>query len=264
MRAVEGRLFAIGAIAAATAAFCLAVTGCGDSDAGDSGAAAATAGSPEQYTRNVANLLATTADKKGCKQLDAVNRAASVRFDCPYPKDGRRSLAKFKVVDSAVYGTGAVVDYTSGQAPQGGSVALVESPKGTWAISRFGILGGPTVGTKDAPSKAGFDRALAGYLDTVRKGDCKAYDSYTANGIEDEGFVCAVEFLKTKALAKALKADPGLRPRYVGGNKQFGFYSLSTKKPAPLSLTIVAVKSGPDATRPYQILDAAPAALSSS
>lgn len=229
-------------------------TACGDEESGANKPSDAFA---EDYVKRVTRVLATSPNKLKCLRMTPFNSAASVPIPCPFPKKARQSLKRFAVTDSAVYGAGAVVDYTSGDAPNGASVVLVRRPTGDWAISRFGLVGGPTVGTDDGPSRVGFDKGLAGYLDSARKGSCKQYDAFVLSAYEgNRKHICKKELRQTRALVKTF---PKLAKRYVGGNSQFGFYLMTASKPESIRRTVIVVKVDGDSGSPYQVLDSVPA-----
>ncbi|HEU0018790.1 MAG TPA: hypothetical protein VFQ14_00730 [Thermoleophilaceae bacterium] len=248
-------LVCAGALAATIAAGC----GGGDdeSTAKQEPVQASAAGEPaETFIARTAKLIETTAKKKDCAELEAINNRSMTRFSCPADKKLRDSLGKFEVVGVEEYGTGAVVDYKSGQVEDGAAIVLFVGPTMDWGIGRFGILSKPSTGTSDAEERAGYAKAVEEYLEAVRERDCDAYVDITFNGGDKKNVVCKEVFPGTKGLADVLKANPNAKPRYEGGNAAYGFYSLEAANPQPSSVTIsVAKAKGP---RPYVVLDVTP------
>jgi hypothetical protein len=209
---------------------------------------------PRVFAERVAKLIATSTRKQDCAQLEEI--ASLVTFACPTDKKLRKSMRSFRIVGAEEYGTGAVVDYESGESKDGAAITLFVTPDRKWGIGQFGVLTQPSTKTTDEESRAGFDRAVNEYLAAVRKRDCKAYTdvAYTRNVKKSE--VCKVLFATTTdALAKRLKADPAARPEYQGGNGTFGFYGIETKRPVPKNSTISVVRGEEDGKPSYVVLD---------
>lgn len=258
-------------VTVAVVATCAAASGCGGDAAGDGDRgtgddkgqtpAAAEApsgvGAPDALAGRIMELLVAAEGGSDCLAVEDVNRRSFARLTCPPEPDLRRSMRKFEVTDSATYGSAAVVDYRSGAVPDGASVVLFAGPDGRWAISRFGLVYGPTVGTSDEQSREGFERAVAGYLRAVRERDCALFRRHAATNTAGPDGICKQELERTAQLRQAIAASDGAKPRYLGGNETLGFYSLTLSKPRPQYFTLSAIKAadGPDA---FRALDAAP------
>jgi hypothetical protein len=235
--------------------------GCGDdsdSDAKDTVTFAAADEPPEAFVKRLTKLLETTTATRECAELTAINSRSVTRFPCPPPKTLRNSMKSFEVVGAEDYGSGGVVDYKSGQVKDGASILLFVGVDRSWALSRFGVVAGKTVGTSDEKSRDGYEGAVDGYLEAIRTRDCDAYFDLTYNDSAPKKAVCKQAFPTTKALAKRLKADPAAKPKYEGGNASFGFYSLETQKPKPQNMTISIAKATGKSAQPYVILDVTP------
>jgi hypothetical protein len=217
---------------------------------------------PGPFVERLAKLLETTTEKRQCAQLDDIMQRSYARFPCPPEPDLRASMARFAMVDAEAYGTGAVADYKSGTAKDGAAILMFVGPDRNWGVSRFGMITPPSVGTSDADSRAGFVSAVDAYLQAVRDRDCKAYvrSAFTDGRKGQE--VCRGQFVGTEDLAKRMKADPSARPRYMGGNAVYGFFSLETSKPKPESSTISVVKGGSGSDSVYDVVDVAPSPTS--
>jgi hypothetical protein len=241
-----------------------AIAGCGDDD-GDSAASekvrfAAASEQEHVFIERMGKLLETTSTKKDCAQLEEINARSLTRFPCPPEKGLRESMATFEVVGTEDYGTGAVVDYKSGNAKDGASIVLFVAPDRSWGIGRFGIVTDPSTGTSDEDSRDGYDEAVELYLDAVRERDCKAFKEVAF--ITDKKDVCKTSFAGTEPLAKRLKADPSAEPSYEGGNETYGFFTLETRKPVPENVTISVIRAGAGEGETYLILDVAPSPTS--
>lgn len=219
---------------------------------------AAASETPEDFVRRLAKLLETTTAQKDCAQLMEINGRSFTRFPCPPPKGLRRSMASFKVVGAEIYGTGAVVDYKSGEVEDGAAIVMFTAPDRNWGVGRFGVVTEPSTRTSDEDSREGFEEAIDRYLSAVRERDCAAYAEVTFNADKTRQEVCKTVFPGTEALAKRLRSDPSATPKYEGGNASYGFFSLETSRPEPENLTISILKTGSGDSERYVILDAAP------
>jgi hypothetical protein len=243
----EQRVFA--ALAGLVVACAIGVVGCGggkDDDEHQTPAAAdapTAKGSPEAVIEQIAATLATAKKKKQCKAVEKINERSIQGLACPAPPKFRKSMRDLKVTDVGVYGSGAVVDYRSGGAPNGGSATLYVNRDKQWSIGRFGLLYGPTVGSEDGPSRAGFDRTMNSYLKAVHKRNCKQFRRYAATSSDKPRQVCDDEFPRTALLGLALKENKRAKPQYLGGNETIGFYNLRIggALPAYYTFSVIAV-----------------------
>lgn len=259
LRGVRGRVSAalcVGAIAMATGA-----VGCGDDDDGSGGGevkAAVASESAEGFIKRMTKSLETATTKRDCTELEQINARSASRFTCPAQKKLRESMARFEVVGVEEYGPGAVVDYKSGSVKDGAAIVMFVGPEREWGIGRFGILSEPSTDTSDEDSRDGYAKAVDEFLTSVRERDCDAYVAITFNGDDKKDVVCKQSFPNTKPLAKLLKNNPGVEPRYEGGNESYGFYSLEIPKPKPVSFTISIAKASAKGPRPFVVLDVTP------
>jgi hypothetical protein len=252
-------LVAVAAIAA------LAIGGCGGDD-GDSTAKgrdsvdfSAANEPPRTFVQRTANLLETSTDKDDCAGIADVNRHSLVQFECPSPRALSKSMKSFKIVGAEEYGTGAVVDYKSGGVKDGAAILMFVAPDRKWGISRFGVVTLPSTRSSDTGSREGYDRTVKAYLAAVRKRDCKAFQAVAFTTDDREGDVCETLFASTAELGKRLKKDPSAKPRYLGGNGTYGFYSIETEYPVPtLTNETISVIRTDGASKPYLVLDSAP------
>jgi hypothetical protein len=238
-----------------------AFVGCGgDSESAGEGSPTLSraAEPPEVFVKRLAKLLATTTRARDCAQLDEINRHSSTRFSCPPEKSLRSSMASFKVVGAEEYGTGAIVDYKSGELEGGGAIVLFVATDRQWGIARFGITTEPSTGTDDERSRARYDEAVERYLTAVRERSCETFKEVAFSSRVEGEDVCKTTFAKTKELAKRLKVNPTATPRYVGGNATYGFYNLETRKPEPENSTIGVIKSSDGTGTAYVVLDVLP------
>jgi hypothetical protein len=218
-------------------------SGCGSSDAGDGDAARPKPKyswaneAPENFARRVARLLATTRTKRDCAQLAETMSTSGVSFPCPPDQGLRQSMAEFKVIDAAAYGTGAIVDFKSGSSMDGAAIIMTVAPGRAWGISQFGVATKPSVGTSDADSRDSYEAALSSYLSALRKRDCPEFKEVSFTASNSKASTCAMLFDEVAPIANALKRNPHAQPVYRGGNATFGFYSLETKTPRPANRT---------------------------
>jgi hypothetical protein len=262
-------MFGVRGFSAAVAAIAVcAMAGCGDDDSGPTEAAKqapwATGPSPERFAKQIAGWMAETKVRRDCAELDALRVQNVYSFKCPLPRKVRASMARFKVLDSAIYGSAAVLAYRTGDLPDGAIMLMYVHPSRLWAVNRMGLLYEPAPRSSDDDSRDGYDAAVAGYLRGVRERDCELLFAYSAAARSDGKRTCKSELKSTKELAKALEASPSSEPSYLGGNSDFGFYSLQTPKPKPSYVTISVVKAAEGAEQPHVVLDAAPGPAASS
>jgi hypothetical protein len=243
---------------------CAAATGgaaCGgdDKDAeGKEEAPSVASESPQAFVTRVAKLLETTRVRRECADIELINDRSVPKFPCPPEKGLSESMASFKVTSAKEYGTGALVEYTSGVSTDGATIMLLATPDRQWGIGRFGISS-DTTPAEPADIRAGFDKAVTGYLAAIRKRSCKDFIKASLVGDATAKQVCPTLFARTEGIAKRLKRDPSARPAYEGGDGTFAFYTLETAKPKAENTTISLVRSGKGAKMDYLVLDQAPA-----
>lgn len=215
---------------------------------------------PDVFANRLATLLATSRTKADCTDLEQINGRSIARFPCPAPPGLRRSMDRFELRRAAAYGTGAVIDYSSGDLPKGGSMLLFVGVDRAWAVARTGLVAGKTVGTGDDDSRKGYDTAVEEFLAAVRERDCDAYYRATFNGSKSKATVCKEDFPSTARLARRLATDPAAKPAYEGGNSVFGFYTLETAKPLPERVTLTLAEGDERSERPFVVMNVTPTA----
>ncbi len=245
------------------AVICLAlVSGCGgDGDANGSEEVSARRAVVERqaaaFATRLANLIATSERKQDCDLLQEISSRSRTTFPCPAERDFRRSMARFEVTGTAAYGTGAVIEYKSGTVKDNASILLYVDPRGEWAVSRFGLLNEPAVGTSDDANEEGFKKAIDGYLNALNKRDCAAYNDFAYTGSTDEKKVCKTQFPATRTLSTLMSQDGRIDLRYLGGDRIYGFYALELDKPAPRRFTVSLTKTPGGSVEPFVVLDVA-------
>ncbi len=245
------------AVAAGTSAGCGSDDGDDASSTNDARFSAATE-PPKVFIRRMANLLATTTAQKDCAQLEEISQRSYYRFPCPPARELRSSMKEFEVVGAAEYGTGGVIDYRSGKVKKGATVVLYVAPDRNWGVSKFGVLTKPSTKSSDDDSRDGYQEAVEDYLAAVRQRDCKAFQdvAYVSPEIKP-GEICSEVFAGTKKLAERMKAQPGAKPVYEGGNGTYGFFSFETPDTDENStISVVRSRSGDNAS--YTVLDVTP------
>lgn len=251
-------------LAALLCACGVGLVGAGCGDGGDDDAAAQrkadysmASESPRAFATRMAKLLETSTTREDCRQIDEINGRSLSRLRCPAGRAFRRSMSRFVIVGAKEYGTGAVVDYRSGATPDGAAIVLFVAPDRNWGIARFGVVTEPSTQTSDEQSRDGFRKAVDDYLEAIRERDCKAFAKVAFTGGASEAAVCDA-FPSTGALAKRMKSNPSARPKYEGGNRTYGFFSLETEEPTATNETISVIKASPGSRPPYVVLDIAP------
>ncbi len=214
--------------------------------------------SPQTFIERLAKLIETSKSKKDCAQLEEIYDRSVSRLACPADKKLRDSMSSFKVIGVEEHGTGAIIDYKSGETAKGGAIVLFVSPDRRWGISRFGVITKPSIDTSDEDSRAQYDKVVDSYLASVRDRDCDTFFK-VALTTPDKKEACKDLFPETADLGKRLKANPSAKPKYEGGNDTYGFYTLETARPVPAeNTTISVVRASAGDKDTYVVLDAAP------
>lgn len=236
--------------------------GCGSGGQGDSTAAEKPKIAPAQeparvFAQRFTRLLATARAKKDCAEIEAVSSRSHARFRCPSPRTLAKSMESFELIAAEEFGTGAVVDYRSGEVRDGASITLFVGPDRNWGIGRFGVIAGRTVGTSDEATRDGYERAVDDYLAAARDRDCRAYAEAVFTGQASRSEVCESVRSGVGGLTKLLESNPAVRATYAGGNGTFGFFNLETEKPEPTNATISVMRVDEGGRDRYVILDRA-------
>jgi hypothetical protein len=241
---------------------CLLAVSCGGGDATSSsdGGDVSDEAAARQFVNRTAEILRQARGPAYCKRLEPINERSSSPLACPAPAALRESLGTFEMTGVKVYGTGAVVDYKSGGAPDGASILLSKNNDGEWGITKFGLLYGKTVGSSDKANRPAFDRAVADHMRAIRDRDCKLYHQQRVIQPSNPKKACTPDsgFAKTKTIARGLSESNDPQPRYLGGNRAFGFYGLSLPKPKPRYVTISVIQGTSGATPSAGIYQIAP------
>lgn len=249
------------------AGVCMLAAGCGDDgdakSSSDGGSEVADAAAAEKFVNEAGKLLGQARGPSYCKRLEPINERATSRLACPAPPALRKSLATFETTGAGSYGTGAVVDYTSGGARDGASVLLAQGTDGRWMLTKFGLVYGKTVGTDDGPSRKAFDHAVATYLRAIRTRDCKLYYQLSIIQASNPKKACdpGGGYDQTKTVARALRESGNPEPDYLGGNSAFGFYGLALSRPKRRYDTITVVRAASDSGPAAGILNFTPGPL---
>jgi len=243
---------------------CVAFAGCGGDDEKESASTPAPAAKPppqapqpKQDIAEFARLLETAITSPGCPGLKTkVNKpdVGGVALTCP-ADDARvaKALAGYETTGTETYGSGAVIDYIAAEAPEGGTWELSLGGDGTWVLDSGSITAEKTVGTV-LESRVGYERALDGFLDAVREGNCDGFVRYALTTRRDKAEACARELPFYDGLATALQADPDAAPFFIGGNARYAFYGLETSKPEPAYRTATVVRTTAEgAEEPYLV-----------
>lgn len=195
---------------------------------------------PELFWVELINHARDPVPARHCPIVERVNRRSQDDVQCPVPARLLRGLRLNGSDGGQAYGSGAVVDYTNGNFIGSEAAVLVVAPKRRWAVARYELDRGASVGTSDAGSRPGFDRAVDSYLEAVRARDCKAYAAVV--DLDDGERPCPTAFARTRKVAALLQANRDPKLHYMGGNRLFGFYGLTLRRPIPRYWTVVAAR----------------------
>jgi hypothetical protein len=216
------------AVAGALSMSAVVLTACGSSSTSSPSPSSQPAGQPgtPNATEDIAHYAkrfeAAVATGQ-CTQLQTFAPGYFTASECAalLPK-----VHGLKVLATAGYGTGGVIDVTDAEFGQRGGTFVVEIGAGNkWTISNGYGVGHPTVGTT-AKDASGFLTDLNGTIAAIRAKDCAAFVKYAFTATNGPS-ACTQPFASTTA--KALTADPTAVPTSLGGNADFQFYSLALK-----------------------------------
>lgn len=182
----------------------------------------------------VAARLRAAGRAKGCQGVRALLHPAYGEVTdsaCSATKD---LVAGLRAPKAAAYGSAVVVDFTV----RGGvrRSAVFVTGKGGLKLAFVEDLPQATVGTGFAPD---FDDAAEQVLELAATGDCRALASVAHRSIGpaiDEERAC--DALPDSPLVKALEAEPKLKPRRLGGNSFYAFYSVKPKEGPAFTLIL--------------------------
>ncbi|MCA1841376.1 MAG: hypothetical protein LC723_13810 [Actinobacteria bacterium] len=154
-----------------------------------------------------------------------------------------------KVLRSAEYGSGAVIDYSydsaAGQRPTRTMLLALDKDSKFKAFAVDADRQSISVGTQ-APPKAKTDQVAAAIVGAIRSGDCNAMFSLAhpglAPGAGDLNEFCGQ--YNQSGLQAALRADTGAIAMSMGGNAIYAFYALRVKPDRYYTLAFARVKSG--------------------
>jgi hypothetical protein len=158
-----------------------------------------------------------------CKTVDAFNVLNLVAFPCGGA--GGKSYADLKVTGTATFGTGAVVDYTDRQAPDGATLLLGLDESGKYGVLISLISNKDEVGTKPRHAAAA-ERGVKNFIRAVREEDCDAYFEQAFTFSQNKAKECKAEF--ASPTPGEFQADPTAKPTRFGGTADFVFFGLST------------------------------------
>jgi hypothetical protein len=200
---------------------------------------------PTETLRGFAVRLqsAMTAIEEGhCDAVSAFNRYAPFALGCDLI--AQRAYARFKVLDSALFGTGGVVDFTDAELPRGGTYVVGLDAKREYSIILGAPVGGRTVGTVPRNVEP-FDRSANGWVTGIRRKNCDQYyaNAFTAAGLTKRQS-CREAFDPSSKIQPQLAADRRAAPRRLGGTAHFVFYALASKPDHYRTLVVARVPPG--------------------
>ena len=197
--------------------------------------------SPLGYARHFIEVVADARTNSDCAVLGAADRNSLAPLSCPLDSASRRSVKSLDAYQAETYGTGATVGVKQGGRHRGSSIMFMD-PSGSWQVKRFVDAGPPLSGTSDRASRQMFDRALAQYERSLRRGTC---DASKADFNLQGQLACGVGFPTAPRLIRAAAAGQPIAHRYLGGNKLQGYYAVTTGPPNRGYWTVVLQTFGP-------------------
>ena len=227
-------------------------------------AAAPTATAAQGSLPKPAMKLSTFADRlerglttRGCPGLKTLLKDSLIRLTCPFSNRKLKAAFKgFKVTGVRQYGTGAVLDFTDGEAKKGASYVLALGPGRKWSIMWNPITNKRTTARRGTGPLAGHQNAIGKFLPAVRDGNCDEYFRYAITPLgEKKATSCRLALTPPDGfylgLQEDLRANPNAQPVLMGGNRTFVFYALQT---GATYRTLVSFKTPPAANQPYLVV----------
>jgi hypothetical protein len=225
------------------AALCAVLPACGSKSgerdpfgaapAGTSGATAAGDAAGLRRADGAAARLRAAGEAKGCRGIRALLHPAYGDVTASACEATKALVKNMRAAHAAAYGPAAVVDFRSG----GRQRAAIFAPgKGSLRLAFIEDVPEPTVNTLFAPD---FDKAAQQSLDLAVTGNCLQLAQVAHRSIGpalDEKRAC--DALPGSPLVKALKAQPKLEPKRLGGSSFYAFYSLAPKSGPAFTLIL--------------------------
>jgi hypothetical protein len=231
------------------------VAGCGGGGDPESGPSAAEVAEPREDIAAYADRLETALTSPDCEGLEKINDPELSGFPLPCPPrkaETKKAFAGFEVLGAASYGTGAVIDFTDGEAPDGAAYVLTLAEDRNWYIDTSPITEQLSVGT-EIESKAGSAEVLDDFLDAIRDQDCEEFFRTSVTMSQDPQTACEEGLPLYDEVAAVLEASEGVEPVLLGGNRGFAFYGLTTDEPERAYRTAIVVKTAEGANEPYLV-----------
>lgn len=241
-RDIRIRLTALLALVATAA---ILAAGCGGGDDSPAAADAPEARTYQGFAEQVAQLIAEGDDPAGCKRLEQIDRRSAAELPCPAPEELRDQMDSFEMVDNGLFMSdrAGVVEYQPGASGETTSMVVLLDYDKRWTVLRLDV--DPSQPPANAPDDG--DRnirtAMMSYEAGVRKRDCEQIARFAYMPAGTPRPSCDELLADTAKLAKVLKGDPGQRPGFNGGNRDFGFYGLTAYNPKPSHHTLVAIRT---------------------
>lgn len=229
-------------------AICVAVAGCGGGDDASTAADQPEPRTPPAFAEYVAALLAEADEPGDCKRVEQIDRRSSADLACPAPEALRDRMEDFALIDTEVYNSdrSAIVNYDWGDPAATSWMVLLRDYEGRWMVQDVDF--NPDEPSGNAPGEGGPDlrQTIRPYEAAVRARDCETLIRLTYRPEGAPRPSCRDQLAATARLAKVLKGDPGQRPSFNGGNRDFGFYSMTAYFPGPThhTFTVVRAKAG--------------------
>lgn len=127
---------------------------------------------------------------------------------------------------SEMFGSGAVIDYTSTESPKGGAYVAALDPSGKWRLITQLRTGRAVVGTPLTDGQEDDDVARR-QVEAFRARDCETWFLLTATSRSRKA-ECRYNLFDDEATIPALlEADPDAAPVRIGGNSYLTVYALS-------------------------------------
>jgi hypothetical protein len=196
---------------------------------------------PKQSIEEAARQLQAAAASGDCDQLKPLSFSGLTALDEAGCARLVGRLRGFETKDSAEYGTGGVVDFTTEGAPGTMLFALGRDRNFKWVTPLSRQADEEVVGTRPARGNS-LDSTAAAAVKALRRGQC-AQLAEAASGIVPRPEAPRKACEKRKSLRASLSGDRAVRPDRLGANSRVAFYSLLPKPRGPY-FTLVLLQDG--------------------
>ncbi len=191
-----------------------------------------------------------------CETVKEFNRGAGFILPCSSETAG--DYASIEITDSEEFQTAGIVDYTSGQAPDGATAIAAVHEDGRFRLIQSLIpstlgLSAEQVGTEPEDEELRTAAALT-FVEATRDEDCEVYFEIALTFTQDQQEECRAQFDPESQIQPHLAAAPEAEPEPLGGTEAFGFHELVTGENYRVLVTLREYGPGEEPGQPPYVV----------